>query len=90
MEIVNFMVIYIRKIYKIKCKNGESIKSKSDCYVIYFFFVFISLIVSNNGLTYLVGICVSPNNSSAAIIQKEGNSSIILGKLDDVNIVGEG
>ncbi|CAF2414782.1 unnamed protein product [Rotaria sp. Silwood2] len=45
--------------------------------------------VSNNGLTYFIGICSSPNNSAddTAIIQKENNSSYVLGKLDQVNLV---
>ncbi|CAF0865602.1 unnamed protein product [Rotaria sordida] len=45
--------------------------------------------VSNKGLTYFIGICSSPNNSAnnAAIIQKENNSSYVLGKLDQVNFV---
>lgn len=51
---------------------------------------YFSFSVSSNGLTYLVGICVSPNNSTAAIIQKAANSSITLGRLNDVNLVGEG
>jgi len=51
--------------------------------------VYQNLTVSHNGITYLVGICVSPNNSTAAIIQKENNISTVLGKLDRVNLVGE-
>ncbi len=45
-----------------------------------------------DGLTYLVGICVSPDNSTTAIIQQDKgtNRSIVLGKLDDVNLIGEG
>lgn len=46
--------------------------------------------MSRNGLTYLVGICVSPNNSNVAIVQKGNNFSYVLGQLDQVNLVGEG
>jgi hypothetical protein len=51
-----------------------------------------SFTVSRDGLTYLVGICVSPDNSNTAIIQqdKATNRSIVLGKLDDVKLIGEG
>ncbi|UJR23431.1 hypothetical protein I4U23_026436 [Adineta vaga] len=51
------------------------------------------LTVSNNGLTYSIGICKSPENTGngTAIIQKGTNISNILGRLDPVNLVsGDG
>ncbi len=49
-----------------------------------------SLTVSYEGATYLVGLCQSPNNSNAAIIEQRNNVSHVLGRLDLVDLVGDG
>jgi hypothetical protein len=46
--------------------------------------------VSYEGATYLVGLCQSPNNSNAAIIEQRNNVSHVLGRLDLVDLVGDG
>ncbi len=46
--------------------------------------------MSYNGATYLVGLCQSPNNSNEAIIERRNNSTSVLGRLDQVNLVGDG
>jgi hypothetical protein len=58
-------------------------------FIIELIFLF-SYTVSSNGLTYSVGICVPQDSSNASIIQKETNVSIVLGRLNQVNLVGEG
>lgn len=48
--------------------------------------------VSQNGLTYFVGICSTPNNGTGlvAVTEKENNSSYTLGKLNKTNLVQGG
>jgi hypothetical protein len=60
-------------------------------YLLFDFFLF-SLTVTKDGINYSVGICAPAigSTNNASIIQKEDNNSYVLGKLDNVNLVGGG
>lgn len=49
-----------------------------------------SLTISSNQSTYIIGLCQSVDNHDAAIIQRKGKTSSILGKLQHVTAIEYG